>query len=92
MGVVHRDVKPANIMIDGRGEALLMDFGLARLASDEEKLTQDGSLMGTPAYMAPEQADASFGRLARPATSTAWAWCCTSCSAARRRSAVRPRY
>ena len=61
MGVVHRDVKPANIMIDGRGEALLMDFGLARVASDEEKLTQDGSLMGTPAYMAPEQADASFG-------------------------------
>ena len=62
-GVIHRDVKPANIMIDERGQALLMDFGLARLESAEEKLTQDGSLMGTPAYMAPEQADASFGEV-----------------------------
>ncbi len=63
MGVVHRDVKPANIMIDSRGQALLMDFGLARLESAEEKLTQDGSLMGTPAYMAPEQADSSIGEV-----------------------------
>jgi TolA-binding protein len=62
-GVVHRDVKPANIMIDARGQALLMDFGLARLESSEEKLTQDGSLMGTPAYMAPEQADSSLGEV-----------------------------
>ncbi|OHB72177.1 MAG: hypothetical protein A2V70_14640 [Planctomycetes bacterium RBG_13_63_9] len=63
MGVVHRDVKPANIMIDGDGQAMLMDFGLARLETSEEKLTQDGSLMGTPAYMAPEQADGSFGEV-----------------------------
>ena len=63
MGVVHRDVKPANVMIDRQGQALLMDFGLARLESSEEKLTQDGSLMGTPAYMAPEQADGSLGEV-----------------------------
>jgi len=61
MGVVHRDVKPANIMIDPQGRALLTDFGLARLESSEEKLTHDGALMGTPAYMAPEQADSSHG-------------------------------
>jgi len=63
MGVVHRDVKPSNVMIDERGEAMLMDFGLARLEQSEEKLTQDGTLMGTPAYMAPEQADGSLGEV-----------------------------
>ena len=60
-GVVHRDVKPANIMVDEQGTPLLMDFGLARIDGSEEKLTQDGTLMGTPAYMAPEQADNSVG-------------------------------
>ena len=62
-GVVHRDVKPSNVMLDARGEPLLMDFGLARLESSEEKLTQDGTVMGTPAYMAPEQADGSLGEV-----------------------------
>ncbi len=66
-GVIHRDVKPANIMIDRQGQAVLMDFGLARLESSEDKLTHDGSLMGTPAYMAPEQADSSLGPV-RPAS------------------------
>lgn len=63
MGVVHRDVKPANVMIDAAGSALLMDFGLAHLEASEEKLTQDGTVMGTPAYMAPEQADRSLGEV-----------------------------
>jgi len=62
-GVVHRDVKPANVMVDEQGQPMLMDFGLARLEASEEKLTQDGSLMGTPAYMAPEQADNSLGEV-----------------------------
>jgi tRNA A-37 threonylcarbamoyl transferase component Bud32 len=61
MGVVHRDVKSANIMVDRRGQCMLTDFGLARIQRTEEKLTHDGVLMGTPAYMAPEQADAAFG-------------------------------
>jgi len=60
-GVVHRDVKPANIMIDRQGQALLMDFGLARIERAEEELTHDHTVMGTPAYMAPEQADKAFG-------------------------------
>ena len=62
-GIIHRDVKPANIMIDPQGEPHLMDFGLARLEQLDEKLTQDGALMGTPAYMSPEQAGADVGEV-----------------------------
>jgi hypothetical protein len=64
--VVHRDVKPANVMLDGAGRPHLMDFGLARRQEGDEKLTQDGAVMGTPAYMAPELA-AGEGTEAGPA-------------------------
>ena len=60
--IVHRDVKPGNIMVDPQGQALLMDFGLARIGHSDEQLTQDGRPLGTPAYMAPEQIDPSFGQ------------------------------
>jgi serine/threonine protein kinase len=50
-GILHRDFKPANVMIDGRGKARLTDFGIAGLESE----LKDGSVAGTPAYMSPEQ-------------------------------------
>ena len=53
-GVVHRDVKPSNIMITPGQEARLMDFGLARRDTGEATLTLDGQVLGTPAYMSPE--------------------------------------
>jgi serine/threonine-protein kinase len=52
-GIVHRDVKPANIRIDADGNARLMDFGVAHLASSD--MTRSGVMLGTPSYMAPEQ-------------------------------------
>jgi hypothetical protein len=55
-GIIHRDLKPHNILIDDRGEPYLMDFGLARREAGEATLTLDGQLLGTPAYMSPEQA------------------------------------
>lgn len=55
-GIVHRDVKPSNILFDAHGAPWLTDFGLATHSAGDATLTLDGQLLGTPAYMAPEQA------------------------------------
>ncbi len=56
LGVVHRDVKPCNVLMDEEGNAYLTDFGLAYRLDTGRRLTRLGTIMGTPAYMAPEQA------------------------------------
>ena len=55
-GIVHRDVKPANTMLDPAGEPHIMDFGLARREDADASRTLEGTVLGTPAYMSPEQA------------------------------------
>jgi WD40 repeat protein len=57
-GLIHRDVKPGNVWLDSRhqGRVKLLDFGLARGDSEEQQLTRSGAIVGTPSYMAPEQA------------------------------------
>jgi serine/threonine protein kinase len=67
-GIVHRDLKPANIMVDTSSEPIIMDFGLARQARRDEdiRLTQTGNILGTPAFMSPEQVDGDPEKIGPP--------------------------
>jgi serine/threonine-protein kinase len=70
MGVIHRDLKPANILVDDDGEPRIGDFGLAKILNDGDDLTRTGQVLGTPAYMSPEQAQGRAGQ----ATSRSDVW------------------
>ena len=59
MGMLHRDIKPGNLILDKNGQVWITDFGLVKI-SDEEQITHTGAVLGTPQYLAPESLKGSL--------------------------------
>jgi serine/threonine protein kinase len=77
-GILHRDIKPGNILLNAKGEPHLTDFGLARLVETESTVTRTLEVLGTPSYMAPEQAAGNNAKLTVQQTCTVLVQCFTN--------------
>ena len=92
-GLIHRDIKPGNVWLEDRGQGMaprvkILDFGLAHFHKESATITQDGAILGTPAYMAPEQAAPRMTSI-RAAICSASAWSCIVCAQVSSRSRAR---
>ena len=88
-GIVHRDLKPSNVLYTSDGVPKITDFGLAKRIDSDDGQTESGQIMGSPSYMAPEQAEGTRGTSGRRPTSMPWGPSSTRCSPGGRRSRAR---